>query len=129
MIRIPYEPPTFEDAVRAIAANERRKEDLNKTPEFRAKTDAAKAAAAAAARMLKEKFGATRVRLYGSLARGDADEGFDVDLCVEGIEWKRFSRAWSEAAAMIRRDLDFVDIREATPLLRKYIERDGVDLP
>jgi uncharacterized protein len=36
-------------------------------------------------RMLAEDFGATRVLLFGSLARGAAEPGSDVDLLVDGL--------------------------------------------
>ena len=39
---------------------------------------------------LKERFGATRVLLYGSLARGDFALGSDIDLVAWGIDSDRW---------------------------------------
>ncbi len=35
-----------------------------------------------------EKYKIDRMWLFGSYARGDADEKSDVDLCIEGGDWK-----------------------------------------
>ena len=128
-MKVPYEPPTMADFRAAVAANLRRIEERNRDPEVQATLAGARAEAAAAARMLRERFGARRVRLFGSLARGDADETFDVDLAVEGVEPARFFEAWAVAAGLVRRKLDLVDLADAPPLLRSRIEEDGVDLP
>ena len=128
-VRIPYNPPTMADYRAAVARRLRYLEDKNKDPAFRAITDAARAEAAAAARVLKEEFAATRVRLFGSLARGDADDGFDIDLAVEGVEPKRFFSAWAAAGLKLTRRFDLIDLADAPPLLRQRVEEDGVDLP
>jgi predicted nucleotidyltransferase len=54
----------------------------------------ARALANEAARVLKEEFGATRVVLYGSLARLDYfDEASDIDLMAWGIQSDFFFEA------------------------------------
>lgn len=51
------------------------------------------AQAEAAARLLVERFGVTRVVLLGSVALGKADERSDLDLAVEGLEPRRYFEA------------------------------------
>ena len=78
--------------------------------------------------MLIARFGATRVRLFGSLARGDVGEAFDIDIAVEGIAPERFFSACAAADRLVTRKLDVVDVADASPLLRKRINDDGIDL-
>ena len=40
-----------------------------------------------------QKFGAKKVILFGSLARGDCGPIFDIDLAVQGMPASRFFRA------------------------------------
>jgi uncharacterized protein len=129
-IRIPYKPPeiTGEDFKRAVAAHLKRIEEWNKTPEAIAEVTKAKDEARAAARMLKEKYGAKRVVLFGSLARGDCWKGFDVDLAVEGVE-RDFFGAWADVERLIDRKVDLIDLKNATPLLLKRLKQDGIELP
>jgi predicted nucleotidyltransferase len=81
--------------------------------------------------VLRDRFGATRVRLFGSLARGDGDvdRGFDIDLAVEGVAPGKFFEAWAVAARQTKRRLDVVDVKDASPLLRQRFDEDGIDLP
>jgi predicted nucleotidyltransferase len=128
-MQIPYEAPTMADFRAALAVRERRLAERARDPAVQPVLAAARAEAAAAARLLREKFGARRVRLFGSLARGDTDEDFDIDLAVEGVEPRRFFAASAEAARLVSRKLDVIDLADATPLLRRRVEQDGVDLP
>ena len=98
----------------------------------RADEAAARRAAATArriARLLARRYGARRVVLCGSLARGEFREGSDIDLAVEGVPIGRFFEA-SAAAARVAGDVevDVVPIESATPLYRKWLARDGVVL-
>lgn len=81
------------------------------------------------ARCLKDEFGARRVRLFGSLARGDSTEGSDIDLAVEGIEPGEFFHASARAALLTQRRADIIDVADASPLLNLRIDQDGIDLP
>lgn len=90
----------------------------------------ARALAQQAAALLKEQFGATRVVLFGSLARRDSfHKRSDVDLAVEGIESQDFWRAWS-ALDMLGSEIEInlVDVKGASSALRREIERGGVEL-
>jgi predicted nucleotidyltransferase len=83
-----------------------------------------------AAAMLKERYGATRVILFGSLAHKEwFHERTDVDLAVEGLRDEVFYRAWGEADEMIPgRRMDIVGIASAKPSIREAIQRHGVEL-
>lgn len=129
-MRIPYKPPTGKDMREAIARRMRWVEEQKKLPEVQARLDAAHAEAVAVARMLKERYGATRVRLFGSLARRDEVEGFDIDLAAEGLAPGDHFQAWADADRLVTRKLDLIDLADdLPPLLRTRIDQDGVDLP
>ncbi len=129
MRRIPYQSPGPKEMRAALLARERWLEERLRDPSVQAALGAARAEATAAARVLKERFGARRVRLFGSLARQDAVEGFDIDLAVEGIAPERFFAACAAADQVVSLRLDVIDVKEAPPLLARRIEQDGVDLP
>ena len=87
-------------------------------------------AARKAAKMLKEKFGAEEVILFGSLARrGRFTLYSDIDLAVRGVDPLRF---YAAGAAIERVDLDFqidlVDPKDCSPAMRAEIEKDGKPL-
>lgn len=52
-------------------------------------------------RMLAEDFGATRILLFGSLARGTATQESDVDLLVEGLPLERLIEATVRANRLL----------------------------
>ena len=83
-----------------------------------------------AARLLKEEFGATRVILFGSLARNDHFHlRSDIDLAVEGVTPQDFWRAWAALDTIGDEfELDLVDIETALPALRQQVEREGIEL-
>lgn len=127
-VRVPYSLPAGRDLRRAIAEVQRRNEERLRDPRFRAADDRARGEAAAA-RLLRERFGATRVRLHGSLARLDCSEDFDIDLAVEGLEPGRLFEAWAAAERLVTRRLDLVEMECATDLMRRRVLEDGIDLP
>ncbi len=82
----------------------------------------------AAARLLKEQFGAARVMVFGSLTRtGLFDQHSDVDLAVGGLDERLYLRALS---CLLDLDpeipVDLAEIETARPALRAAIEREGV---
>lgn len=85
-----------------------------------------------AARLLKEQFGATRVVLFGSLARRE-EEAFtlwsDVDLAVWGLRPEETFRA---VQAVLGLDaeiaINLVDIEVCRPALRAALEDEGREL-
>ena len=83
-----------------------------------------------AATILKKRFGATRVLVFGSLAhRVWFTPRSDVDLCVDGISVEAFFKAEAAVEAMASGfKVDLVDSKECPPELMKQIEDEGVEL-
>lgn len=83
-----------------------------------------------AARLLCERFGATRVVVFGSLTRR-AWFGVwsDIDLAAWGIPADRFYRAVA-AVTGVSADftVDLVDPASCRPAVRRAIEQEGIDL-
>jgi predicted nucleotidyltransferase len=72
--------------------------------------------------MLVGEFGASRVYLFGSLAReGRFHERSDVDLAVEGIAPERFFKAWAAAGACSDVPIELVDLDEVGEPMRALI--------
>lgn len=94
------------------------------------RADQARGLAGEAAKLLREKFGAGRVILFGSLARGDRfHQRSDLDLAVEGIRPQDFWRAWAALDRLGHEfELDLVDVETASPALRQQIEQEGIEL-
>jgi len=83
-----------------------------------------------AAAVLKTRFGARRVVLFGSLAHAAwFTPDSDVDLAVEGLTAQDYWQAWRLVEEMIGdRSVDLVDVETAGESLRQVIERHGVEL-
>ena len=80
--------------------------------------------------VLKSRFGARRVVLFGSLAHAAwfAPDS-DVDLAVEGLVGEDYWRAWREIETIVRdRPVDLIEVEMAGESLRRAIERYGVEL-
>jgi uncharacterized protein len=81
------------------------------------------------ARDLGDRYGARKVTLFGSLARGDQGPVFDIDLAVKGISPARFFEAVAFVTGLSRRwKVDLVDVDDCEPSLRDTIEKEGVIL-
>jgi len=78
--------------------------------------------------LLRTRYGVMRIRLFGSVARGEIHERSDVDLAVEGLDPGRFFRAAADCMAILSLPLDLVSIETAPPGLRERIEQEGEDL-
>lgn len=84
-----------------------------------------------AAALLKEKFGAQRVILFGSLTRGPGRfyAMSDIDLAVAGLDERSFYRALDE---LLQLDPDFefdlVELEFARPEIRTAVEQEGIEL-
>ncbi|MCD6291217.1 MAG: nucleotidyltransferase domain-containing protein [Anaerolineae bacterium] len=90
----------------------------------------AMAVARKAAEMLKEEFGATKVVLFGSLARGGPfDMHSDVDLAAWGLDPREYYRVVSLLLDIDPGiEVDLVMGEEVSPSLRSTIEQEGVSL-
>ena len=81
------------------------------------------------ARELVKCFGAHRVVLFGSVARGDIHKGSDIDLAVWGIPPKDFYRAVAFASGYSREwKVDLVDAEDCRESVRRSILDEGVEL-
>lgn len=90
----------------------------------------ARAVSQAAARLLKVEFGATRVVLFGSLARGSGfHSGSDIDLAAAGIEPHLFFRAWAALDQLAAGfEVNLIDMRDTSERLRQIIAVEGIEL-
>jgi predicted nucleotidyltransferase len=89
----------------------------------------ARAIARRVARLLVQRYGARRVVLCGSLARGDFRRGSDIDLAVEGVPAARFFQASAAAArAAGEFEIDVAPIESATQRYREGLSREGIVL-
>jgi predicted nucleotidyltransferase len=81
-------------------------------------------AAEACIRLLKERFGARRVILFGSIAgQGPWHGRSDIDLAVEGLAPEEFFPAYSACCDLLPRglELDLVPLEDAYPEMRARI--------
>ena len=79
--------------------------------------------------MLFEKYGVTRIGIFGSVARDDASQQSDVDIVYEMSRPNLFTvvHLKEELENVLHRPVDLVRYRERmNPLLKKRIERDCV---
>lgn len=83
-----------------------------------------------AARMLCERFGATRVVAFGSLAHRDWFSSWsDIDLAAWGIPSDQFYRAVAAVTGVsFDFEVDLVDPEDCRPAVRQFIEYEGIDL-
>ena len=87
-----------------------------------------RAEAEAIAAMLRERFGATRVILFGSLARGRFRLDSDIDLAVAGLAKGDLFRAMADALEFTNRWVDIKPLEEVDPHFRLRILETGIDL-
>jgi len=85
---------------------------------------------ARAAAVLKSRFGAQRVLLFGSLAhRAWFAPDSDVDLVVEGLRSVDYWNAWRAVEEIVGdREIDLIEIENASSSLQDAIARYGVEL-
>ncbi len=83
-----------------------------------------------AAAVLKTRFGARRVMLFGSLAHAAwFTPASDVDLAVEGLSGQDYWQAWRLIEEIVRdRPVDLLEMETVGESLRRAIERSGIEL-
>ena len=77
----------------------------------------------------QEKYGITKLGIFGSVARGEQTDKSDVDICYEGQapSLLTLDKIQSELEQLLDCKVDLVRVREnMNNLLRKRILRDGI---
>lgn len=77
------------------------------------------------------KYGATNVRVFGSVARGEADEKSDIDLLVEfeaGRTLLDHAALWLELQELLACRVDVISVRGIKPRIRERVLREAVPL-
>ena len=77
----------------------------------------------------QEKYGITKLGIFGSVARGEQTDNSDVDICYEGQapSLLTLDKIQSELEQLLDCKVDLVRVREnMNNLLRKRILRDGI---
>lgn len=71
-----------------------------------------------------------KVYLFGSFARGDADENSDVDLLIDwdydhhiGLNYIGW---WMDVKEILNKDVDFVSLKWISPLIENRVNQDKV---
>jgi len=78
---------------------------------------------------LSRRWGATRVRVFGSQARGDADTRSDIDLLVDmepGRSIFDLGGLLMDLQALLGRRVDVVAERALRPRIREQVMRDAL---
>ena len=119
-------PPDEMQKYRPWQATERYTED----PKAVARRGRALEVSRDAARILKKKYGATRVVLFGSLARRSLfAPTSDIDLYTEGVPGNLFFEAEAEIEEIAEGfRVDLVETKECPPQLLREIEDEGIEL-
>ena len=88
------------------------------------------ATARALAKVLRDRYGARRVVLVGSLARGDFRLGSDIDLVVEGLPEDALFRAGADLEALAGDiEVDLVPLEAATSaFVARAVAAEGIVL-
>lgn len=82
-----------------------------------------------ALRILAKRYGISSMRVFGSMARDDANEASDVDLLVEGarpISGFSLGALLMDAQDLLGRKVDIVTINALHPLMRERILRQSI---
>jgi len=86
--------------------------------------------AQAAAQILKERYGVSRVRVFGSLVHSSRfHENSDIDLAVEGLKPDDY---WEAVTSVLFLDdqfpVELIDSTVCRPEIWEVVEEEGVDL-
>ena len=79
---------------------------------------------------LKNRFGIRSLRLFGSVARNEHQEGSDVDVCVEmAPNLYQLISLKQGLEALLGCTVDVVRMnRNMSPFLKREIEKDGISI-
>ena len=71
-------------------------------------------------------YGARKVILFGSIARGEAHSWSDIDVACEGLAPEKFFKALGEILSELGENVDVVDLGDVRHSFRSRIEREGI---
>ncbi len=80
---------------------------------------------------LAQKHGARNIRVFGSVARGEADEKSDIDLLVDmepGRSLLDMGGLLMDLRDLLGRDVDVVTVRGLKPRIREQVIKEAVAL-
>ena len=80
---------------------------------------------------LEQRFGVTKLSLYGSFARDQASETSDIDVLVEfdtPPDWRQYFGAQFYLEDLIGRSVDLATREEVRIEVRPFVERDAIDV-
>ncbi|MDX2141654.1 MAG: nucleotidyltransferase family protein [Chloroflexota bacterium] len=79
---------------------------------------------------LTQRYGISNVRVFGSVARGEATSQSDIDLLVEGLETLPWGggRLQIELQLLLGRQVDLVGEQDLHPLIRARVLTEAVAL-
>jgi len=80
---------------------------------------------------IAKKHGVTNVRVFGSMARGTADESSDVDLLVQplpGTSLLDLGGLVMDTQELLGRSVDVVSERALPPTMREQVLREALSL-
>ena len=94
-----------------------------------ARQQAAKEIAESLTNILKERFHASKVMLFGSAAREDFSPWSDIDLAVWGISCSDYfmAVAYTSGYSNIFK-VDLVDAEDCSPSLLQHVTQNGIEL-
>ena len=102
----------------------RRRAEREARADARAARDAREALPRLVAR-LKDEYSATRIILFGSLARGRFHVGSDIDLAVEGVASEAFFYALADLIALSPYPVDLKPIEALEPHFKNRVLSTG----
>ena len=71
------------------------------------------------------RHGASRIILYGSLARGDYRVDSDIDVCFEGIPNRKYFRVVAEILMETDRRVSMLNFEDAYGHFRERVTKEG----
>ena len=74
---------------------------------------------------LREVYGVTGVRLFGSLANGTCRAKSDVDLAVSGLDQPRYFEALADLMEILGAPVDLIRTEDAPQSLSERIDAEG----
>ncbi|MFY7665453.1 nucleotidyltransferase family protein [Flavobacterium sp.] len=71
-----------------------------------------------------------KVYLFGSYARGEADENSDIDLLIDWdyarMKGFDFVTWWDEIKVILKKEVDFVSAKYVSHLIEEYINKEKI---